>query len=829
MVGTLSRWSSDTGTSPNSPQSEKVSQLPKPLQRPNNWLGRLSVYTNKKLNLTVEDLIPQCAVLCDAHKGLNPWVVHRVFLLLSEEVTRWLDPLRRYLEDPARYDEKEAVRLRTSPGEVRDYVDRMNALLSLWTGPEVFARIVGGDYPPGLAVPRVGSDCEVCIVACVGARGQALCDLRAMMCGRSHRRGAPVLLRLVEAWIGRFDGEDAERLLGESAVMARDVRRVRRRVVKRRGGHRHRDGRHHRTSYEKRERERVRMERDLDCQNLTATQRRIALGRIDGRLDEMFGGQSKENYCPHGKHSSSSALSFSPSTLASSSNAPPTSTFKPSRHNNDSTTVDNRQQSSRRSWENYSYINDGSCSHDGENDIEPFPDYNDDVFDEADPDATYRLQDQVQSWYDRYTDVGADKTEANNYYAHPAFSQKVADIKDDFVRSQVAMSAVPLPLQFTKGVAPQDGKENDDENDEEDWVPAAVRTEVTQWTDISVHTLATQSTNQGGRGAGRPQGEEAPPVPRVPSVFNWDGVADATSVARHYKEDHSMNVNVLGGSGAAYGDAFAAPPSSVYSNDAPTAAHPPPVATTLVPGVAYPMSNRSNHIQSVGKPVARFMEAKFENPRTPPRAPRTQHRRRQPGDTKVPDAAPSEMTYWPDPHATSAPDSGSGSSSGSRHRQTPSSGSKRSMATSTPNTTLSGLEFQAGLDRMNDEGDGTVFEAYIVERDTTTTTTILPGDSVSAVGRFYPPQKSGAVHCYQVRRDQIDADEVLARQLARVDVCGRPRYDVDEYEDSDDEGEEEHDIRKAKALSRETAREGEVMKAKMGKFSDMVMPDSDWI
>lgn len=806
-------------------QSEEVSQLPRPLQRPNNWLERLSVYTNTKLSLTIEDLIPQCAVLCDAHRGLNPWVAHRVFLLLSEEVTRRLDPLRRYLEDPARYDndDKAVVRLETSPGEVRDYADRMNGLLSLWTGPEVFARIVGEKYPPGLALPRVGSDCEACVAACVGARAQALCDLRAMMCARSHKRGPPVLLRLVEAWIGRFGDEVAERLLRESAVMARDVRRIRRKVVK----HRHHHHHHHRTGYGKREKARVRMERDLDRQKLSTSQRRIALGEIDKKLDEMFGGESRKKDHYQGRQSSSSASAFTvstSSTTASSSCARSTNSTKPSRHSNDSTPVDNHQ-ASRGSWEDYSYIIEESRGHYGDHYIEPFPEYDDNEFNEADPDATYRLQDQVQSWYDRYTEVGcsAAKTEVNSY-AHPAFSRKVADIEGHYARSQMALSAVPLPLQFRKHVTRRDGEDDDDGN----WVPAATRTEVSQWTDVSVHTLATRSTHKSGRAAGRHQ-SEGPRMPRVPSMYR-----DRATTGHHHHEGHAStvwDVSEQRRSGAC--GVFSSPASSVYSNDAPTAAHPAPAATTVIPGAAYsPPHHQGDNPRLAGESAASLVGHQFEeSPRTPPRVPGSLYHRTQPEATRVPDAAISETTQWPSAYGTSAP------SSGGRHRKTASSSSSSSASrhsvASTPNTTLSSREFQAGLDRIrhdhdhdhdHHQRDGGAAEAA--------TGTILPGDSVSAVGRFYSPEKPGVVHRYQLRRDQIDADEALARQLARMDARDRPRYGLREH--LGEESEDDENFRTADTLSREAAREERRRKrgrsrAEMGKFGDPMTPDGEWI
>ncbi|KAK2604807.1 hypothetical protein N8I77_007707 [Diaporthe amygdali] len=484
-------------------QSEKISQLPKPLQRPQNWLARLSIYTNKKLNLTIEDLVPQCAVLCTAHKGLNPWVVHRMFLLISEEVTHRLDPVRRFLENPT----KHAVKLKTSLGEVQDYVDRMNSMLSLWTGADVFSRIVGDNYPPGLAMPRIESDCEACICSCIGASGQALCDLRAMMYGRSHRRRPPVLIPLVEAWMDRFGGENSDRLWAESTKMARDVRHIRKKLLGRKSRHRR-----HRTPYEKRMKERARLERSLDEQRLSAHQVRSAKGDIDRKLDEMFGKESRKPDGHQGKHSSKSAAASS--YHASSASNASSATIRPkSTHNDHSLPVGDsssiHQQDSR-----------SRTSRDDADDEEQLADYHDE-FDEADADAAYKQQDRLQGWYDNFTEIVGPSGATDVGSQHPAFRHNAAEIENTWLQSQMAMSALPKPLHFTKSVTTRDGDDEVDE-DGDDSVPAPdpARTQVSasEWTDVTVHTLATQSTHKSSRG-GRPQSEVAPPVPRLPSVY----------------------------------------------------------------------------------------------------------------------------------------------------------------------------------------------------------------------------------------------------------------------------------------------------------------------
>lgn len=701
-------------------QAEKISQLPKTLQRPQDWLARLSIYTNKKLNLNIEDLVPQCAVLCAAHKGLNPWIVHRVFLLISEEVTHRLDPVRKFLENPT----KHAVKLKTSLGEVQDYVDRMNSMLSLWTGPDVFFRIVGDNYPPGLAMQRVENDCEACICSCIGAAGQALCDLRAMMYGRSHRRRPPVLIPLIEAWIERFGEGNADRLWAESTRMARDVRHIRRRLLGRKGGHRR-----HRTPYEKRMKELNRLERDLDEQRLSASQVRAARGEIDKKLDEMFGKDSRKPASHRGKHSSSVATA---STFTASSNSMASSATTQAKGG----TRNDRPMP----------VGDNSNVHqqDDADDAEQFEDYRDE-FDEADAAAAYKQQDRLQGWYDAFTEIAGPSGATNVGSQHPAFRQNAAGIENSWAKSQMAMSAVPNPLQFSRNVTDREGDEDDD-----DFVPISgpERSPVSEWTNASVHTLATQS-NHKSRRCGRPDSEVAPLMPHIP--VQGEGPSRAV-------------------------------PSSVYSNNAPTAVHPPPIESSI--GVARPgdqPGSRANTRPERLKSKTHYPPVSMTNGR----------KRVQPGTV-----VGSAVTAWPGP----------GASGGNR-------------------TARSSREFQAGLDQL---GDAPGFSLP--------TASLTPDDSVSAVaGMYHSHLRHGGRAGDNIlqRLEQIDADEVLARQLQECDLEEQRRYESDDDDDHDEEDGDE-DIRTAIANSRETARLDEERRSPAGrggggKFSDMYMPDSSWI
>lgn len=693
-------------------QSEKIAQLPKTLQRPQDWLARLSIYTNRKLNLTLEDLVPQCAVLCAAHKGLNPWVVHRVFLLISEEVTHRLDPVRTFLENPT----KHGVRLKTSLGEVQDYVDRMNSVLSLWTGPDVFSLIVGENYPPGLAMPRVETDCEACICSCVGAAGQALCDLRAMMYGRSHRRRAPVLIPLVEAWIERFGDENGGKLLAESTRMARDVRHIRKRVMGHRKGHRR-----HRTPHEKRMKELARMERELEGKPLTAGQVRVARGEIDKRLDETFGKESRKLVGRQGKHASStiSGSAFTASSISKASSA----------------TVRDEDSRSDRSMQ--------------VGDAEPVDEYRDE-FDEADAGAAYKQQDRLQHWYDAFTEIAGPSGATNVGSQHPAFRRDAAGI-ENWAKSQMAMSAVPNPLRFSRNVTPREGDDDDDV-----FVPAAdaMRTQVSDLTAVSVHTLATQSTHTARRGR-QPGHEQARAISQVPTA---------------HLEEPSWQGGVTSGRA----------PSSVYSNDALTAVHPPPAVSSI----------------AMERPSCAHTDSKPERARGPP--PSSFNNRRRPRTDTV---AGSAVTAWPGPGAS--PNGNNTQQIGERMAQTC-------------------QEFQAGLDQLGADSDFTL-----------PTTTLGPDDSVSAVAGMYRhlPLLNAVVSERRLRQSQIDADAALARRMQEVDLEGAQQHRHGDESDDDDEDEDEDEVlRTAIANSRETADLERRSRAGRGLFSDLFMPeDSLWI
>lgn len=168
------------------------------------------------------------AVLCDVHeKGLNPWLIRALFVLLANEVTVRSDRIRTWNRRQRAkamgrgIHSKDAER---KPGSSVDaynddhptsaiaagrWVGRMDDANALWMDRECFDLIFRSgaeaegpgaydwghrdnpnyetyDRPEDVALPpRVPSRCEACILAVVGCRRRLLVDLKAGMVARS--------------------------------------------------------------------------------------------------------------------------------------------------------------------------------------------------------------------------------------------------------------------------------------------------------------------------------------------------------------------------------------------------------------------------------------------------------------------------------------------------------------------------------------------------------------------------------------------------------------------------------------------------------------------
>lgn len=205
-----------------SSQSLAIARLPRAVLRPSNLIERLAVKLSESY---APEALPAAAELCFAHRGLHPWVVRGVFGLLSGEVTVRCDRLRRYVSEVGedRGKGKGGENRAEVAGRVLGVLASVNAL---WLEEEHFATLFGEQAGPWRKLRKVESGCEACILAAVGARGEVLAALRANLLART-RGGEPRLLRVVESWIGWFEKEDREVLMGESEGMAREVKAAR--------------------------------------------------------------------------------------------------------------------------------------------------------------------------------------------------------------------------------------------------------------------------------------------------------------------------------------------------------------------------------------------------------------------------------------------------------------------------------------------------------------------------------------------------------------------------------------------------------------------------
>lgn len=196
-------------------QKELIPKLNSSIRVPPNFLARLALRVNRYHRLP---FFPQVAKLCWAHKGLDPRVIRNLTLLVGHECTLRTDRFRAYRG------------LITFPNSVAVWLDRMDSVTAMWIGEFAFRKVFG--YKAKMpAYHTVQSGCEACIMAVVGGRRQLLCDLRASMLARKARyhdkkyKGGkhPRLLRIVDAWIARFDKEEGQATLEESNMLAKDI------------------------------------------------------------------------------------------------------------------------------------------------------------------------------------------------------------------------------------------------------------------------------------------------------------------------------------------------------------------------------------------------------------------------------------------------------------------------------------------------------------------------------------------------------------------------------------------------------------------------------
>jgi hypothetical protein len=131
------------------------------------------------------------AHLCKVHKPLNPQLIRRVFLSISQECTT-----------RNQYFQKKGKEL---PDKVYVWTRRVESINSLWMSPQLYFYTFNASSNSA-HFERVLSGCEACIVATVGSNLQIILDLHASLISRDWTDHEPHLLRFVTEWLHNIGG-----------------------------------------------------------------------------------------------------------------------------------------------------------------------------------------------------------------------------------------------------------------------------------------------------------------------------------------------------------------------------------------------------------------------------------------------------------------------------------------------------------------------------------------------------------------------------------------------------------------------------------------------
>lgn len=498
-------------------QEKKLLYLPLELTKPTGLVDRTRMALARK-GLSTDRWLPRVSVLCTTHAQLNPWIIHRVFLLLQHEVMHRVNPVRYYRGE-----------LKTQ--EVLDFCTHVSGILSLFKTPTEFAAVCRTEYPAHFRFDRVASGCEACVLAVVASRAQLLVDLKASLLGRADRRKEPRLMRFVDRWLQGFGPENESELMHASQRLGAQIRAINKADAKKR-----REARRLRKErIAAVEAERDEMERKLKKQRVTASQLRVGLGEIDKKIERKYG-KDWEN----GRFRKSTKSLGSASTKQQSP-----SREDSTRPESISGTPDVRHHSEVQPYaevEMFGALGDDRKRRGNVFDFEHEQSRHDEEIcfeqDERNPDHEQQLEESIDDWYHRSV-TAASRAPSD---AEPFdWSGSTHDFRD--TRSFVAKSAVPSPLLIAKDAK---GK-----NKAESGLPAVDNLSLDDdrsWVSVTVHSNSSSDREVGAA-------SDAPPVPRIPSQY---GVLE-----NHTREDSY-------------------PPSSIYSKDDKKSTFTPSPASTPV-------------------------------------------------------------------------------------------------------------------------------------------------------------------------------------------------------------------------------------------------------
>lgn len=502
-------------------QDEKIKALPSELLRTSNLLKRLVIKIADKIDPNVID--PR-AVLCKTHSSLNPFLIRRLFLAIAYEVTVHTDTLRSWKD-------------RKDFPIISAFVGRVDAIAALWTEPELYKKCYGM-APFESHMVYVRSGCEACILSAIGANARVLADLRTILIDRVERRmprpdgrpaSEPRLARWVEDWINHLKPERAGQCREMSDNVLIELRATRPQMTL---------WRHRRKKETSRSRGKRPVYMELrntgstpELSNIPSTSqyRRRTNNGIPVAMVDKEGAEEQRRMAMFSmtKEAEGAKSIFRPDSMCDYSQlgAPRMPAYDPA-----NSIIEGRQSAPPTNRRSETYDN----------------------YEEVDEEAGFaqNLAEEEQSrckvtdWYatrlaESQADLSPDDARSVLSSVHPAFQPSP---KTTFSHA----SAAPTPLRFNRNQPPPSAGPADSQS---------------QWTDVTAHTYNPYA------------GQDVPPVPRVPSMYNGESsghnnLRRSTSVRT--PRPRSTVPNRRGSQ-----DYRAYASSSVYSDQAPPSSIPP--------------------------------------------------------------------------------------------------------------------------------------------------------------------------------------------------------------------------------------------------------------
>jgi hypothetical protein len=184
-------------------QANLIDDLPPHLRRQRDIITRLTLaFSHDK------------AILCPDHKGLDGKLIRHMFITIARECT---EACQKLSND------------HSITGEVREFVQRLRSINSLWTEPNMY-RILFDNRPNAPKLDFLRFKCEACIISTVSSDARMLKDLLIASITRRRKSQVrqPRLCRFVEAWLEHRGV--AEQVRADSEELINKVREARRAV-----------------------------------------------------------------------------------------------------------------------------------------------------------------------------------------------------------------------------------------------------------------------------------------------------------------------------------------------------------------------------------------------------------------------------------------------------------------------------------------------------------------------------------------------------------------------------------------------------------------------